>query len=402
MKGIAKFYTWFWVIYFPVCITFINLVNYNLSDEVLSIALTLYAFTHSQYLVKDERRWREIRFYIGVMIFYTIYSLVIEITTPRGVWLDILQQIRPYFVFYITWMIAPDFTRLQKRIIIAVMCLCFVGYTGAYLFAPGLVGAGDVSGLEGGESVAMGQIAISCAMIYYLFMPRTARNRNIAIAIMLLGLTSGKSKYFGECVCFIALVTFMHRKLRFDNALTALRIGALAAVVLFFTWTKFDIYYVSGMEEESRLARPMTYKTALQIMQDYFPFGSGFGTFGTAAAAEEYSPLYFKYHLDDIWGLSPELPMFLADAFYPIMYSQFGVFGSLIFLIFWKRRIQEMGRLPDMVYYRMAMMCVLALALESTADSSYLSGRGMGYFMVLAVCLNSERYRADTEIAVKS
>ena len=36
-------------------------------------------------------------------------------------------------------------------------------------------------------------------------------------------------------------------------------------------------------------------------------------------------------------------------------------------------------------------MCILALALESTADSSYLSGKGMGYFMILALCLNSAR-----------
>lgn len=51
------------------------------------------------------------------------------------------------------------------------------------------------------------------------------------------------------------------------------------------------------------------------MFHDYVPFGSGLGSFGTAASAKEYSPLYYKYHMDDVWGLTLENPMFLADAF---------------------------------------------------------------------------------------
>ena len=60
------------------------------------------------------------------------------------------------------------------------------------------------------------------------------------------------------------------------------------------------------------------------MFKDYIPFGSGLGSFGTAAAAKEYSPLYYKYQLDNVWGLNPENPMFLADAFYPTL-AEFGV-----------------------------------------------------------------------------
>ncbi|MDC2653671.1 hypothetical protein PO254_21865, partial [Bacteroides ovatus] len=145
--------------------------------------------------------------------------------------------------------------------------------------------------------------------------------------------------------------------------------------------------------DAQEMARPLTYRTSVKIMFDYIPFGTGYGTFGCAAAAKEYSPLYYKYHLDHVWGLTPDLPMFLADAFYPIYPAQFGIAGVLFFLLFWKRRIKEANAIQNMAYYRMAMMCILALALEQTADSSYLSGKGMGYFMILALCLNSYRYQ---------
>lgn len=387
MRGIAKFYTWFWIIYFPVCIAFAVTVDFDWSDEILTVLLLLYAIVKQRYLVKDKKRMMEINIYMTLMIFYLLYSLAIRVTTPRGVFLDILQQVRPYAVFYLTWMMAPQFSPKQQKRIKWVMLLSFFGYLFAFKFKPSLV-----TPFGGEESAALGQIALCCAMVYYLFSKQTKRNRNITILIMLLGLISGKSKYFGECVCFIALVMFVKSRINFTSVSTLLKVGALGAVVIFFTWTKFNAYYVEGFQEDAQaMARPATYETGMQIMfHDYVPFGSGLGSFGTAAAAKEYSPLYFKYHLNEIWGLDPTNPMFLADAFYPTL-AEFGIVGLFFFLWFWKRRLWEANKIPNLIYYRMALMSILALALESTADSSYLSGKGMGYFMILALCLNSAR-----------
>lgn len=385
MRGISNFYTWFWIIYFPVCIAFTYVVNFDWSDEILTVALLGYAFMKLRFLVKDKGRKTEINIYIGLMIFYLAYSFFIKITTPRGILLDFMQQVRPYAVFYLTWMMAPDFSPKQKKRIKWVMLLSFFGYLIAFKFKPSLV-----TPYGSGESAALGQIALCCAMIYYLFSKQTKRNRNIAILIMLLGLISGKSKYFGECVVFIALVIFVKSKINFTSVSTLLKVAALGSVVIFFTWTKFNAYYVEGFQEEAEaMARPATYETGIKIMfKDYIPFGSGLGSFGTAAAAKEYSPLYYKYQLNTIWGLNPENPMFLADAFYPTL-AEFGIVGLFFFLWFWKRRLWEANKIHNLIYYRMALMCILALALESTADSSYLSGKGMGYFMILALCLNS-------------
>ena len=391
MRAIAKFYTWFWIIYFPVCIAFTNVVNFDWSDEILTVALLGYAFMKQRFLVKDKGRTTEINIYIGLMIFYLVYSLLIQVTTFRGVYLDLLQQLRPYAVFYLTWMMAPDFSPKQKKRIKWVMLFSFFSYLILFKIKPSVV-----TPYGGEESAALGQIALCCAMVYYLFSKQTKRNRNIAILIMLLGLVSGKSKYFGECVVFIALVIFVKSKINFTSVSTLLKVAALGCVVIFFTWTKFNAYYVEGFQDDAQeMARPLTYETGMEIMfKDYIPFGSGLGSFGTAAAAKEYSPLYYDYKLDMVWGLTPENPMFLADAFYPTL-AEYGIVGLFFFLWFWKRRLWECNKIPNIVFYRMALMAILALALESTADSSYLSGKGMGYFMVLALCLNSGRQQMN-------
>ena len=392
MRAISKFYTWFWIIYFPVCIAFTYVVNFDWSDEILTVALLGYAFMKQRFLVKDKGRTTEINIYIGLMIFYLVYSLLIQVTTFRGVYLDLLQQLRPYAVFYLTWMMTPDFSPKQKKRIKWVMLLSFLGYLILFKIKPSVV-----TPYGGEESAALGQIALCCAMVYYLFSKQTKRNRNIAILIMLLGLVSGKSKYFGECVVFIALMMFVKSKINFTSVSTLLKVAALGCVVIFFTWTKFNAYYVEGFQDDAQeMARPLAYETGMKIMfQDYIPFGSGLGSFGTSAAAKEYSPLYYDYKLDMVWGLTPENPMFLADAFYPTL-AEFGVVGLFFFLWFWKKRLWECNKIPNIVYYRMALMAILALALESTADSSYLSGKGMGYFMVLALCLNSGRQQMNS------
>ena len=180
MRGISNFYTWFWIIYFPVCIAFTYVVNFDWSDKILTVALLGYAFMKQRFLVKDKGRKTEINIYIGLMIFYLAYSFFIKITTPRGILLDFMQQLRPYAVFYLTWMMAPDFSPKQKKHIKWVMLLSFFGYLLTFKIKPSLVTP------YGGESSAqLGQIALTCAMIYYLFSKQTKRNRNIAILIML-------------------------------------------------------------------------------------------------------------------------------------------------------------------------------------------------------------------------
>ena len=79
-------------------------------------------------------------------------------------------------------------------------------------------------------------------------------------------------------------------------------------------------------------SRPAMMLTSIQILYDYFPFGSGLASFGTFASAEYYSPTYAVYGLDHLWGLSKEMPTFICDAFYPEL-AQFG--GSRCYTLFY-------------------------------------------------------------------
>lgn len=382
MKGISRFFTLYWIIYFPTCIAYNDLPGFSSIDEVMMGILFVYTFLKYSNRSVNRRPWREFMVCLSVIAFYTLYSLMFGVNVAGGVWLDLLQEIRPYSIIFCTWILNPRFTKKQKKWMLGTMVLTLFSWIA---YHPESIESAHA------EFSVLGQLAICTGMSWYLFTEDTKRNRYIALALVLTGMFAPKFKFMGELVCFIAFVFFVKKQLNFKSPKTVFFAVVLVVTVLVVTWTRFDAYYVTGLDNEA-MARPMSYKTSLQILWDYFPLGPGMGSFACNGAWKFYSPLYYEYNLTSIWGLSPEGGFFICDAYYPTL-AQFGVVGVFFFCWFWKRRLVAFNQIVDMRYYRVAMITFCCLAIEQTADSSWLSGKGMGFCMLLALCLNANRNR---------
>ena len=382
MKGISRFFTLYWIIYFPTCIAYNDLPGFSSIDEVMMGILFVYTFLKYSNRSVNRRPWREFMVCLSVIAFYTLYSLMFGVNVAGGVWLDLLQEIRPYSIIFCTWILNPRFTKKQKKWMLGTMVLTLFSWIA---YHPESIESAHA------EFPVLGQLAICTGMSWYLFTEDTKRNRYIALALVLTGMFAPKFKFMGELVCFIAFVFFVKKQLNFKSPKTVFFAVVLVVTVLVVTWTRFDAYYVTGLDNEA-MARPMSYKTSLQILWDYFPLGPGMGSFACNGAWKFYSPLYYEYNLTSIWGLSPEGGFFICDAYYPTL-AQFGVVGVFFFCWFWKRRLVAFNQIVDMRYYRVAMITFCCLAIEQTADSSWLSGIGMGFCMLLALCLNANRNR---------
>ena len=386
VKGISRFFTLYWIIYFPTCIAYNDLPGFSSIDEIMMGILFVYTFMKYSNRSINRRPWREFMVCLSVIAFYTLYSLMFGVNVAGGVWLDLLQEIRPYSIIFCTWILNPRFTKKQKKWMLGTMVLTLFSWI---VYHPQTLDTQVEA-----EFPVLGQLAICTGMSWYLFTKETKRNRNIALLLVLTGMMAPKFKFMGEVVCFIGFVYFVKNRLNFKSPKTIIYAVLLVTVILMVTWTRFDAYYVSGLSND-QLARPMTYKTSLRILWDYLPFGSGMGSFACNGAWKFYSPLYYKYNLNGIWGLgdaSVGSGCFICDAYYPTL-AQFGIVGVFFFCWFWKRRLAAFDIIADMRYYRVAMITFCCLAIEQTADSSWLSGKGMGYCMLIALCLNANRNR---------
>lgn len=380
MKNISRFFTLYWIIYFPTCIAYNDLPGFSSIDEIMMGILFVYTFMKYSNRSINRRPWREFMVCLSVIAFYTLYSLMFGVNVAGGVWLDLLQEIRPYFIIFCTWILNPRFTKRQKKWMLGTMVLTLFSWIAYH--------PQTLDTQVEAEFPVLGQLAIYTGMSWYLFTKETKRNRNIALLLVLTGMMAPKFKFMGEVVCFIGFVYFVKSRLNFKSPKTIIYAVLLVTVILMVTWTRFDTYYVSGLSNDE-LARPMTYKTSLRILWDYLPFGSGMGSFACNGAWKYYSPLYYEYHLNEVWGLN-EGGGFICDAYYPTL-AQFGIVGVFFFCWFWKRRLVAFNQIEDMRYYRVAMLTFCCLVIEQTADSSWLSGKGMGYCMMIALCLNANR-----------
>ena len=380
MNAIAKFFTIYLIVYFPACIGYYDQLGFEGIDELMTFALIAFTIIKKDDETTNPEPWREYGIFLFILACYVVYSLILQVNVAGAVWIELVQQLRPYSVIYCTWILNPRFTDTQKKWILGSMMVTLFSWV---ILHP------ETTQEKSAEFAVLGQLAMCTGLMYYLFTEESKRNTIIALALVLTGMLAPKFKYMGEVVCVVGMLYVVKRQLSIKSPWTLAFMSVLVAVILVVTWTKFDIYYVEGLDDIN-LARPMTYKTSLVILGDYFPFGPGMGTFGCHGAVVYYSPLLEKYGLNEVWGMSKDLPLFIADAFYPTL-CQYGVVGVFLFVVYWKRRLSGIHEIVDMRYYRVAMIAFLCLAIEQVADTSWLSGKGMGYCMLIGFCLNANR-----------
>lgn len=399
MRQIAIFFTYYWIIYFPTCIAFNNVGQLSSVDEVMTGILIIYTLMHyGKKTITNVQPWNEYITFFYILTFYIIYSLLFGANVAASVLYDLIQQIRPWSIIYCTWILNPQFTKRQKKIMAYSMV--------ATLFAFMVYHPTTVANATGGEfrSAPFGQLAICTSMTWYLFIGDSKKNRIIVVAIAIIGLLGMKFKYYGQFGAWMVMLYLIKGKLDFKgNKLASSIIGfaVLFFVALMLGWERFNAYYIEGANAVDRQARPEMNKVLLPMLFDYFPFGAGLGSFATAASAVYYSPLWAKYNLSGIWGLGQYgryghgVIGFHCDNFFAT-FGQIGFVGIFFFITFWKRRFKQFNEIVSMQYYKVAMMSFFCIVIEWFGDSSFFSGKGMGYMMLLGLCLNANRNRKLT------
>lgn len=147
-------------------------------------------------------------------------------------------------------------------------------------------------------------------------------------------------------------------------------IALLAAVAIVVAWEQILYYYFDYGDSSARYI--MT-RIAFVIAKDYFPIGTGFGTYASNIAAEQYSPVYYMYGLSGIYGLTEGNMKFGSDTFWPIIIGQTGVIGTVffvyvIYLLF--KKMTETRKI-DIYVYSCGIYIFVYLLISSTSEAAF-------------------------------
>lgn len=378
---------------------FYELIGFDPLDEMFEVALVLIG---GIYLldVNSLRPKRELIVFSCIVFFYVAYSFLIHSNSPKAILIDTSVQLKPYIAFFVFYYLGVRFSTTNKKLLsfllIGLFCIsltvviCGLG-TGNLVNAMKMVY----------HHPARYASALVLIGLFYLYSrdysPKTLLFFFVVISLALL---SGKAKTFGFYTAALSIIAINYFKIKLKfNIKTLVLVILIVSLIVFASWEKFAFYFVDfNLDDEESLARPFLYYTSFFIFQDYFPFGSGLASFGTAASGSSYSDIYYQYDLNGIWGLNPDYPYFVADTYYPSL-AQFGVFGLVLFIFFWVRIMKEAlfyrKQTDDRKHFMIIVMVVMFLAIEFIADAAFTNNRGFTSMILIALCLNEMKYRYE-------
>lgn len=135
--------------------------------------------------------------------------------------------------------------------------------------------------------------------------------------------------------------------------------------------------------------RGILYENAIKIADESFPIGSGFGTYGSNMSREYYSPLYYKFNIDNIRGFSLENNTFITDTYWAMILGENGWLGVLLILLVLICIILSFLKLKANNQMKFAAYILIGYSLlTSIAEPIYSSNKCFALFFLLAFYFN--------------
>ena len=332
------------------------------ADELMLFLFLLFVAL-DMAVNRDFRRYKSLFVLEGVFGFYFIFTVLFRDFNTAGAALnDFILQQKAFVPFLLAYAIAPQFTTGMKQVLKA-LCVAMVDEDGKV----------------------------------------SQRDFVVAIALLSVGLMSTRAKFYGEYV--MALFMFfiyrpgMVRKMTFKHA-AVLVLGFVLVIVV--AWYKIKLYFLTGIDSNTfdpeimeTVARPVLYATMFLIFMDFPVFGSGLASFATHSSTPfvNYSDLYYDYGINVIWGLSPQYPNFIADAYFPEL-AQFGIVGVALFIAFWAwvwRKLRLSLHLGRSLEFSIGVIVVCFVLIENTSGATILQAGGYVPMIVLGMLVSKYR-----------
>lgn len=382
---LVLFFYWFGVLLYDLIDKYLS---FSLMDELLVLLLAGVYFIFGLF-----RKWsinKSFLIFIVLSILYLLYSFIIESNHQIAIVSDYLVFIKSFLVYFMILELRVNFSNRDKKI------LRLHALLGVFLL--------PVIFLSGVHPSRYATAAVASAFLFFYASSFSQKNVFIFIFMMALGLLSERSKMYGFfALSSIIVLYFYHtrQQLFIYQKKHLLYTFLLLCVAVLVSYEKIYFYFYKGsFLTENLFARPLLFITSFQIALDYFPFGSGFASFGSYFSAVYYSDIYYQYNLYWQQGFSPEGvhggDFFIVDSFFPQILGQFGFVGLVLFLGSGYALLKEAYRQQKQYlnlkrHFFIVLTIILFFVIESIADSTLTHNRGAFMILILALTISEMR-----------
>lgn len=372
-------------------------IGFDSIDEICACIL-LILFIFATFKTPDWAINKSFLAVSSVFIFYTIYSFYIHSNSAKGIISDMIIQFKPYLAFFAVYYLCPVFSSKQKDLIKKIILIIsfFMFLIGCASLVYPLAFRVTV-----GHVAYFAAIITASSLLYYYCSEGAKIDKMIFILILAIGLFSARSKFYGFFIISLVTVIFFGNisRLKLNFKTIAIAVLSLAAMVL-ASWKKMVMYFGVGKSldsvPEEFMARAMLYVTSFEIFKDFFPFGSGFASFASHSSGVYYSPLYAKYGIENVKGISKNNYSYIADTYYPCL-AQFGIIGVFLYILFFAYIIRKAYKLflstQKEKYFIIHFLIIGYLLIENIADATFTGHRGFFIMMLLGLVMSEQKHQ---------
>ncbi len=304
----------------------------DLSDEFFVLFLFIYVFL---YINKFPKRPA---IYLFLFAFWGLLSGIIKAVPLKILFAGMFLQVKGPLLF-----ICASMVPINKRVFFsfAKAFLCFFVVVLLFSFIDIFGGLAYKDLLKLKVEYRFGVSNLNSIFIH----PSTLAFFSFSLAFFLLVFTK-KKKFFLSLVTIIGIYSFRIKEifgffisvflrkqyLSIKYIIGVLVLGLISFIIYknIIPWHYNQYFSASSIDTVARLA---LYFTSVKIGVNEFPFGEGFGRFGGEISARYYSPVFKKYNIDKVFGLSIEDPKFVKDTFWPMVLGETGFIGLILYIL---------------------------------------------------------------------
>lgn len=218
-------------------------------------------------------------------------------------------------------------------------------------------------------TILVGQCVLLSSMYLWFFREKQKKIIPPIVLLSFVMLSTRRVKAMGAVACIVLVYVFIfYRKKKINKSIMGVAgcflVGAAAVSIYQFV----NYYYIMGIES----ARAVLTIGAPFIAADHFPFGTGWGTYGSTFSTEPYSPVYGMYRMAGVWGLSPDFHDFVSDTFWPMILGQCGYIGLIAYIgmiIILMKKIFTLKNEKE--FLASSMLPMLYLFISSSSESAF-------------------------------
>ncbi len=238
--------------------------------------------------------------------------------------------------------------------------------------------------------------AFAFSFIFLALLPKHyQKNKGLLFLILIIGTFSLRVKYFGFVGLTLIIMFYGKRLFKIPKLYFLSFICILSLFLIWLFRYQIEMYFVFDTIEDAWSRAVILYYSYI-IGNDYFPLGTGFGTYSSYYSGYYYSWVYDLYGIDNVYGISRRYWNFVADQYWPMVLGQFGYLGlfSMIMIIYnfftlFLNKIKA-NRDNEKYYYLLsAILGLFLLLIDSTSDAIFTQQRAVVMFIFFALVVNT-------------